>query len=321
MRFAKISAAFLSAFAAAGTLSAGVFGFEDISASSLPSSTKDLQADAYTTGSYGTFVTYSDGVKASLEYMYYYNSDTYESYWAGGAVSNQTANTGSGQDNDLRSKPGGASSGSNFGVLYLPVSDPATWQPYKLSGDPDWGDSYSTGQYDGYPNLTSLIFDQNVMLDSIDIALTSYDYEELMNGSLTTGLLNPDDPYDAASNPYHSLQTDEGSFYVARIYALLDADGTLGEYVDLCLAKNEGGTITISQDWNTVDLSSLNAEGGVYGIGFQLISSFSNNWGMTMPGYLAIDDVVFNVPEPADYAALFGAIALAAAFGRRKLKK
>ena len=85
------------------------------------------------------------------------------------------------------------------------------------------------------------------------------------------------------------------------------------------MAKNEGGEAVIVSDWMTIDVSALNAESedGLKGLSFQIISNFGNGGGLTMPNYIAIDNVNFNVPEPAEFAAIFGLAAIAAAFASK----
>ena len=93
MKLKKISALFLAAASVAGVSYAGTFGFEDVASSSIPQNSAALQNNAYTGGDYGTFKTSSQGVTASLEYAFSYDSDTYTGYWGGGIVSNQKGNS------------------------------------------------------------------------------------------------------------------------------------------------------------------------------------------------------------------------------------
>lgn len=313
MKNYKISALILAAMASAGVSYAGTFGFEDVSSSLIPQNTKALQDDPYFGGPYGAFTTSSSGVTASVEYAFDIN------YWAGGAVSNQKGNNATDYFNDLQSKPGGAATGENFAVIYMPTYDGSN--PGALKDDPVFGNAHCSTFYEGFPNVTSIITDKSVKFTTIDVALTAYDYYVLENGNYVTGTVN-DDVYDPEANPYKSISNTEGSFFALRIYGLVDESGTLTEdYVDTILASNKGGEVFISPDWMTINVASLSEglEEGLKGLSFQVISSFGNEYGLTMPNYIAIDNVNFAVPEPAEVAAMLGLVALALAVSRRKI--
>lgn len=309
MKNYKISALILAAIASAGVSYAGTFGFEDVPSDSIPQYTGALWAPGY-----GTFKTSSQGVTASVEYTF----DTY--YWAGGAVSNQKGNNATDYLNDLQSKPGGAAAGENFAVIYMPTYDGSN--PGALKDDPVFGNAHCSTFYEGFPNVTSIITDKSVKFTTIDVALTAYDYYVLENGNEITGTVN-DDVYDPDTNPYKSISNTEGSFFALRIYGLVDESGTLTEdYVDTILANNDGGEVFISPDWMTINVASLSEglEEGLKGLSFQIISSFGNEkFGLTMPSYIAIDNVNFVVPEPAEVAAMLGLATLAFAVSRRKI--
>lgn len=216
MKNYKISALILAAIASAGVSYAGTFGFEDVSSSLIPQNTGALQYDAYFGGPYGDFTTSSSGITASVEYAF----DTYSYYyWAGGAVSNQKGNNATDYLNDLQSKPGGAATGENFAVIYMPTSDGSN--PGALKDDPVFGNAHCSTFYEGFPNVTSIITDQSVKFTTIDVALTAYDYYVLENGNNITGTVN-DDVYDPETNPYKSISNTEGSFFALRIYGLVD---------------------------------------------------------------------------------------------------
>lgn len=314
MKNYKISALILAAMASAGVSYAGTFGFEDVSSSLIPQNTGALQTPD---NSYGAFKTSSQGVTASVEYAF----DTYSYYyWAGGAVSNQKGNNATDYLNDLQSKPGGAATGENFAVIYMPTYDGSN--PGALKDDPVFGNAHCSTFYEGFPNVTSIITDHSVKFTTIDVALTAYDYYVLENGNYITGTVN-DDVYDPVTNPYKSISNTEGSFFALRIYGLVDESGTLTEdYVDTILASNDGGEVFISPDWMTINVASLSEglEEGLKGLSFQIISSFGDEKnGLTMPSYIAIDNVNFAVPEPAEVAAMLGLVALALAVSRRKI--
>lgn len=312
MKNYKISALILAAIASAGVSYAGTFGFEDVPSDSIPQNTGALR-----TPDYGEFKTSSQGVTASVEYAF----DTYSYYyWAGGAVSNQKGNNATDYLNDLQSKPGGAATGENFAVIYMPTSDGSN--PGALKDDPVFGNAHCSTFYEGFPNVTSIITDKSVKFTTIDMALTAYDYYVLENGNSYTGTVN-EGAYDPGTTPYKSISNTEGSFFALRIYGLVDESGTLTEdCVDTILASNKGGEVFISPDWMTINVASLSEglEEGLKGLSFQVISSFGNDrFGLTMPNYIAIDNVNFAVPEPAEVAAMLGLATLAFAVSRRKI--
>lgn len=312
MKNYKISALILAAIASAGVSYAGTFGFEDVPSVSILQNTKALQDHD---DGFGAFVTYSQGVTASVEYAF----DKYSYFWAGGAVSNQKGNNATDYLNDLQSKPGRAATGENFAVIYMPTFDGSNYGA--LKDYPEFGNAHCSIFYEGFPNVTSIITDKSVKFTTIDVALTAYDYYVLENGNSYIGTVN-DDVYDPETNPYKSISNTEGSFFALRIYGLVDENGTLTEeYVDTILASNDGDEVFISPDWMTINVASLSEglEEGLKGLSFQVISSFGNEYGLTMPSYIAIDNVNFAVPEPAEVAAMLGLIALALAISRRKI--
>ena len=202
----------------------------------------------------------------------------------------------------------------------MPTSDGSN--PGALKDDPEFGNAHCSTFYEEFPNVTSIITDKSVKFTTIDVALTAYDYYVLENGNSFTGPVN-DDVYDPVTNPYKSISNTEGSFFALRIYGLVDENGTLTEdYVDTILASNEGGEVFISPDWMTINVAALSEglEEGLKGLSFQVISSFGDEKnGLTMPSYIAIDNVNFAVPEPAEVAAMLGLVALALAISRRKI--
>lgn len=269
MKNYKISALILAAIASAGVSYAGTFGFEDVSSDSIPQNTGALQNPD---DCYRAFETSSQGVTASVECAF----DIYSYYhWAGGAVSNQKGNNATDYLNDLQSKPGGAATGENFAVIYMPTSDGSN--PGALKGDPRFGNAHCSTFYEEFPNVTSIITDKSVKFTTIDVALTAYDYYVLENGNSYIGTVN-DDVYDPETNPYKSISNTEGSFFALRIYGLVDENGTLTEdYVDTILASNEGGDVFISPNWMTINVASL-SEGLEEGLKRTELSSHKQFW-------------------------------------------
>jgi len=87
--------------------------------------------------------------------------------------------------------------------------------------------------------------------------------------------------------------------------------------------RGGAGTVTTlgNGGWETVSLDSLNMDGGLLGLEFSIAGSpniGSNGW-LNTPTYVALDNVAYSaIPEPAEWAAIFGALALVLAARKRK---
>lgn len=233
MKLKKISALFLAAASVAGVSYAGTFGFEDVASSSIPQNSAALQNNAYTGGDLRDFQdVFTGGHRFSricvlIRFRHLYR------LLGGGMVSNQKGNSATTYTDDLQSKPGGAASGNNFGVIYVPSLDMSDFEDEdvlnntpKLNGDPVFGDAFCSIFYKNFPNPTSLITDTKVEFTSLDIALTAYDYYTLENGNSMTGTVNGG-TYDPVENPYKSISNTDGSVLRAESLRLLDDSGTL----------------------------------------------------------------------------------------------
>lgn len=307
------------------TLSAaqGVFDFETVVSENPVLNTKTGALDTETSK------VWSGGVSSTYDSLSkdgrYSASLTVSGFYAGGVISNSKSKAGTTYENDVDSMAGGGANGSsNFGVINAPTFSGATMSTkysnntyYTALGHVE----YLPPSYSGTPvsdTTTSVIVNEALAFSTIDISLTSYGYYGLDTGNLSMG-----ETEDSTKlNPiYNNINNSEGSFFVLRIYAV-DANYEIDESrsLDVILAQNNAGDVFIMDGWNTIDISALNDGEGLGGLSFQFLSSFGDDFGMTAPAYIAIDNLTYStIPEPATCAAVFGAIALAfAAYRRRK---
>lgn len=311
MKYTKLFAAVAVTAVSSLTVSGaqGVFDFETIpSGAPAPVSTQTGDAAGWTDNVGATYSSVSnDG-------SIYGHLNTSGTYW-GGVIANSKTNTGTTFTGDVDTYRGGAASGDNYGVIC------GDSRGNLGADDPYFPNAYKTNlNEDGYGYSTSFMTDEAVVFNSIDISMTAYTYKSLFNPDANSNVgVSGQDP-DTFEKTYYSINNTEGSFYACRIYALDENyEPITSNYKQVIFAQNIDGTVTATPDWTTVDLGDLCGE-GAYGLAFEMISNFGNNYGMLTPSYVAIDNLVFTtVPEPAVFAALFGAIAMAfAAYKRRK---
>ena len=104
-----------------------------------------------------------------------------------------------------------------------------------------------------------------------------------------------------------------------------DADGVVGGAYGVFFGSQHNGsglsdsTAGVADGWVSADLTRLNEEDGLLGLYFELWTDNYNDYGALAPAYFALDNITYNiVPEPAQFAALFGALMLGFAFVRRR---
>ena len=231
----------------------------------------------------------------------------------GGFISNssETSSTAGAEADSQSHSGGGANGSSQFGVIHMRV--PWDAQPegtFTING------SIYKGNYTDISSevlAQSFMFGETLNVSSIDIALTAYSYNCIVDGNSFVGS--------------DKTIANDGQFYAIRIYGL--SAGELVDYIDVMLAENKNGQITVAENWETVALSSLNNGNGVDGLAFQTISNISNEiydgTSLSAPAYVAIDNIRYEtpttaVPEPAEWATILGGVALVAVAIRRKRK-
>lgn len=283
----------------------------------------DVEGNGYNTSSYT--VSTVGKVNAYL---------TYDSYKTSGAgVSNSKSNV-SDYNQDMNSASGGASSGNNYVVFNLPTRN--------LSGMAEYESDYGiSGSYNGVSSIggknssfdktanldlltyTSIILDQTVKMESVDLSITAKQYH-LLNGLDDNGNESIDGFMGCSIHTKvdHWLYGESDPFMTLRIYGIVDAsEGVLTDnYIDWAFAKYIDGTNDILvSGWETVDISDL---GEVDGLTFQLVSNIAGEYGINAPNYFALDNLSFStVPEPSKIAVFIGTIALVCVLFRKQTKK
>lgn len=233
----------------------------------------------------------------------------------GGFISNakdNALNSSDTRDYDAKTHiGGGANASSNYGVImtYDMMGSMYSGAPapkdFVINGK-TYNASYTEVSTD---SAISFLMGESLNLTSIDIALTAYTYNSMNGGD---SFVDADKTLDNA-----------GQFYAVRIYGIGTDNVLTDSYVDVMLGENVDGVKYIQEGWETVSLSSLNGGNAVNGLAFQVISNIADNYGLTVPAYVAIDNVRYAstaVPEPAEWATIFGAVALIAVFVRRNRK-
>lgn len=115
--------------------------------------------------------------------------------------------------------------------------------------------------------------------------------------------------------------TDDGDFHTqeVRVYGITTEAEHTTDYVSIMLSDLGG----VADGWVSADLTELNGVDGLLGLYFELWTDDYNQSGALAPAYFAFDNITYNmiVPEPAHFAALFGALMLGFAFIRRRSAK
>lgn len=115
--------------------------------------------------------------------------------------------------------------------------------------------------------------------------------------------------------------TDGGDFHTqeVRVYGITTDVEHTTDYVSIMLSDLAG----VADGWVSADLTELNGVDGLLGLYFELWTDDYNQYGALAPAYFAFDNITYNmiVPEPAQFAAIFGALMLGFAFIRRRSAK
>ena len=263
----------------ASTVSAAVIDFEDIDTSSWNGEKRTPTPSAD-----GTYNWQAGGYMGNFSYDVVYKGMG----WNGFKASQVTDTSDKTYNNDCASNAGGGAGGSlSYGILY--------------------GNANASHGTDG----ALVMFSDALTLDSIDLCNTAYVQNSVVNG-------------DGFADSFADI---DGEIYFNLRLRGMDIDGNYSDYLDVSLAAKDAlGNITTLGDgnWTTIALDKLNLEGGLYGLEFSFEGSenLCNNYGyLNTPAYIAFDNINYSmaVPEPAEWAAVFGAIALViAAYRRRK---
>ncbi|MDR2928152.1 MAG: DUF4465 domain-containing protein [Cytophagaceae bacterium] len=172
----------------------------------------------------------------------------------------------------------------------------------KVIADPDipylvayWA-AFMEGAYD-CPIVTSL-FDDVYQAKSVYINNSPWPYYENLNGGAVARALNED-----------------GDFFKLIIHGLDANWEDNGKSVEYYLARNEGGVLNQSINWELVDISALGEVGGIY---FTMASTDNGDYGMNTAAYFCLDRIeveaagsltdynfTITVPENADVQVSF----------------
>lgn len=299
-----------------------VFDFENLADGSPVSSSTGVST-GWTSGG-NTWSSSASGDDSLFAHL------TASGYHNGGVISNSKTNTGKTAGADLDTIKGGAASGNNYGVLYLTGnnSSDASKNTYttasgKIAYKSQFGyNEYVAGGSKFVSEImsSSVVFDSAVQVGSIDVSMTMFTYFELDNPDNHNNFMGIFSEDEDGNKTYNSLNNNKDSFFGVRIFALDENYEIADEsnFVEQILAYNDNGSVYFELDWKTIDISKLNAGTGAFGLAFQIVSSFGSGYGISATSYLAIDNIA-SIPEPATFAAAFGAMALAvAAYRRRK---
>lgn len=263
----------------ASTVSAAVIDFEDIDTSSWNGEKRTPTPSAD-----GTYNWQAGDYMGNFSYDVVYKGMG----WNGFKASQVTDTSDKTYNNDCASNAGGGAGGSlSYGILY--------------------GNANASHGTDG----ALVMFSDALTLGSIDLCNTAYVQNSVVNG-------------DGFADSFADI---DGEIYFNLRLRGMDIDGNYSDYLDVSLAAKDAlGNITTLGDgnWTTIALDKLNLEGGLYGLEFSFEGSenLCNKYGyLNTPTYIAFDNINYSmaVPEPAEWAAVFGAIALViAAYRRRK---
>ncbi len=127
---------------------------------------------------------------------------------------------------------------------------------------------------------TSVVFDQNLLWNSLEITNTTYAYKSMLNG-------------DAFAKKFGGPTGDDPDYFMVRIYGTsnLEVDS-----VDFFLAdfRFEDNTQDyIIDDWTEVDLSTLPQNATE--ISFKLFSSDTGAFGINTPLFFSLDNIEYSL--------------------------
>ena len=207
-----------------------------------------------------------------------------QSFWCG-EVNDNCVDSGYGITYPCVYKEEGVEFPVTFGVSY--------WSGYAISARTEtgftMGDYSPTGMPDQFNNVTgkahggnnfavvqpygeTITFDKAVNLKGFWYTNSSWVVDAILNGDgMTTGKFEADDWFLFQIMPTPADGSASGA--LAKIYLAKD-----GDYV---------------KTWQYCDLSDLDAFKNIKALNFGFDGTKSNDWGITTPAYVCIDDIVF----------------------------
>lgn len=273
-------AALLAAGFASCILNANVVDFEDV----------DIVTDPGATSGQGEALRFAfesgDNYWTSGEATFILNEGMSGS-WSGITASKSTKTEFTGLSDQYSSVTGGGYDGSSqYGIAFY--------------------SSWSGG-------TTDILMGDLVNFSSMYITNTTYAYNSLING----------DGYAKRLQDY----ADESQY--AELKITIKGIDSQGEYTANSVEVILGNTylnedtgnweVYILEDWKLVDLTTLNETDGLYGLNF-VVEGTDKSYGWdNWPLYFAMDNISYTaVPEPAAFAMIFGALAIALAARKRR---
>ncbi len=221
---------------------------------------------------------------------------------------------------------GFTSGGAVFSNSFTDFGSFTAWNGWSVSNTTDLATAGLSNQYSAYNESAGgghsgnvadrygIFYESGAVAQTIDfggpvnlvdayITNTTYAYKAVVEG---------DDGFGAVKGPF-----DAGDYFKVTVWGF-DAGGAPTGSLDVYLADYRSAD---SDDWYALDtwtafdLSSL---GAVHGLGFDLDSTDTGDFGMNTPAYFALDDLGFN-PVPIPGAVwLFGSALLGLAGWKRR---
>ena len=273
-------AAVLAAGFASCILNANVVTFEDVDIVTDPSAMNGHgEALRFESGS-------GDNYWASADATFVINENSYGS-WSGVTASKSTDTEYVDFNDQYTSITGSGYDGSSqYGIVYY--------------------SSWAGGTVD---MMTSELVD----FSSMYITNTTYTYNSLSNG----------DSYAKSLQDYADLSQ------YAELKITIKGIDSQGEYTANSVEVILGNTylnedtgkweVYILQDWELIDLTTLNETDGLYGLNFTVEGTDKSGGFDNWPTYFAMDNISYTaVPEPATFAMIFGTLAVALAAYKRR---
>lgn len=273
-------AAVSAALFASCILNANVVTFEDVDIVTDPSAMNGHgEALRFESGS-------GDNYWASADATFVINENSYGS-WSGVTASKSTDTEYVDFNDQYTSITGSGYDGSSqYGIVYY--------------------SSWAGGTVD---MMTSELVD----FSSMYITNTTYTYNSLSNG----------DSYAKSLQDYADLSQ------YAELKITIKGIDSQGEYTANSVEVILGNTylnedtgkweVYILQDWELIDLTTLNETDGLYGLNFTVEGTDKSGGFDNWPTYFAMDNISYTaVPEPATFAMIFGTLAVALAAYKRR---
>lgn len=273
-------AAVSAALFASCILNANVATFEDVDIVTDPSAMNGHgEALRFESGS-------GDNYWASADATFVINENSYGS-WSGVTASKSTDTEYVDFNDQYTSITGSGYDGSSqYGIVYY--------------------SSWAGGTVD---MMTSELVD----FSSMYITNTTYTYNSLSNG----------DSYAKSLQDYADLSQ------YAELKITIKGIDSQGEYTANSVEVILGNTylnedtgkweVYILQDWELIDLTTLNETDGLYGLNFTVEGTDKSGGFDNWPTYFAMDNISYTaVPEPATFAMIFGTLAVALAAYKRR---